>query len=385
MTWHLITGEYPPQPGGVSDYTQLLATGLVARGECVHVWCPGETAAPSKEQGVEVHRICGEFTLSNLWTLGNGLKRFPPPRRILVQYAPNAFGLRGCNLPFCLWLLWRRWVKRDDVRVMFHEPFYYFARQSLRRNALAMIQRVMATLLLTASNPVYVSIPAWETLLKPWAWFGRRRFVWLPIPATISVVQDDCAVASLRSHWLNKLGVRQLAGHFSSYPENISTLLKPLIKQLLEEHPELGILCLGRHSDRFAQGLSKDLTDPHKRVTGLGQLSERDISLHLQACDLMVQPFPDGASSRRTSLMACLAHGIPTVTNTGDLSELVWQDFPGRLARNAEVVELMAVARDMLREGRASPGSKPSLQEFCADHFGIQLTLDTLCLESGRT
>jgi hypothetical protein len=27
LRWHIITGEYPPQPGGVSDYTRLVARG----------------------------------------------------------------------------------------------------------------------------------------------------------------------------------------------------------------------------------------------------------------------------------------------------------------------------------------------------------------------
>ena len=30
MIWHIITPEYPPQLGGVSDYTQLIAKGLAA-------------------------------------------------------------------------------------------------------------------------------------------------------------------------------------------------------------------------------------------------------------------------------------------------------------------------------------------------------------------
>ena len=30
--WHVITGEYPPQPGGVSDYSRLVARRLAAEG-----------------------------------------------------------------------------------------------------------------------------------------------------------------------------------------------------------------------------------------------------------------------------------------------------------------------------------------------------------------
>ncbi len=36
--WHIVTGEYPPQPGGVSDYTEAVARGLARcrrRGACL--------------------------------------------------------------------------------------------------------------------------------------------------------------------------------------------------------------------------------------------------------------------------------------------------------------------------------------------------------------
>ena len=31
-TWAILTGEYPPQPGGVSDYTLQVCRGLAAAG-----------------------------------------------------------------------------------------------------------------------------------------------------------------------------------------------------------------------------------------------------------------------------------------------------------------------------------------------------------------
>ena len=37
VTWQVITGEYPPQPGGVGDYTAQVAAGLAAAGDEVHV------------------------------------------------------------------------------------------------------------------------------------------------------------------------------------------------------------------------------------------------------------------------------------------------------------------------------------------------------------
>jgi hypothetical protein len=59
--WHIVTGEYPPANGGVSDYTRLVARGLAARGDEVHVWAPGTASGLVRDAGVEVHALPGMF------------------------------------------------------------------------------------------------------------------------------------------------------------------------------------------------------------------------------------------------------------------------------------------------------------------------------------
>ncbi|MFO0907013.1 MAG: hypothetical protein U0794_01385 [Isosphaeraceae bacterium] len=40
----------------------------------------------------------------------------------------------------------------------------------------------------------------------------------------------------------------------------------------------------------------------------------------------MLQPFPEGVTTRRTTLMACLAHARPVVTSLGPKSDPFWKD-----------------------------------------------------------
>ena len=72
LTWHIITGEYPPVLGGVSDYSHLVAEALAGAGDDVHVWCPRSPELDARN-GVTVHRrldssrraICAQSTASS--------------------------------------------------------------------------------------------------------------------------------------------------------------------------------------------------------------------------------------------------------------------------------------------------------------------------------
>ena len=96
--WHFLTAEYPPEPGGVADYTRLLATALATRGEVVHVWAPSTERDDPEDQGVLVHRLSG-FGPRGLRELDEGLRALPGPRRLFVQYVPTALRAPGHERP----------------------------------------------------------------------------------------------------------------------------------------------------------------------------------------------------------------------------------------------------------------------------------------------
>jgi glycosyltransferase involved in cell wall biosynthesis len=50
------------------------------------------------------------------------------------------------------------------------------------------------------------------------------------------------------------------------------------------------------------------------RIYWSGDLSAADLSRHLSAADVAVLPYRDGASLRRTTLLAALAHGLPVIS-----------------------------------------------------------------------
>jgi glycosyltransferase involved in cell wall biosynthesis len=372
-TWHLLTGEYPPDRGGVGDYTSCLARALADAGCAVHVWCGG-SAGESDEGGVRVHRVASAFDGDGLRRLAAGLDAIPGPRTLLVQYAPRAFGRDGTNVAFCWWVLGRREV--DDVRVMFHEPFFPFGIQPLRRNALALANHAMAWLLLRAAHRAYVSIPAWEKLLWPVTPRRLKGLAWLPVGSTIRRVDDSAAVDALRRRIAR--GGRPVVAHFGTYGGLLRDGLRTALSGVMAGADDAVLLLLGDGGPAFGDELAAGDGAIRSRIVAPGWLPSDALSLHLQAADLAVQPYPDGASSRRTTLMAALSHGIPVVTTRGRFTEDVWTGAGVRLADADRPADVSAEALRLLRDAPARMRAAKAGERLYAEHFAIERAVDVL-------
>ncbi len=370
--WHLITGEYPPAGGGVGEYTQALAHALAAEGCEPHVWAPAD---PARDGRVEVHRA--GFAGAGLRRLDAELDAFAAPRTLLVQYAPQAFGRRGMNVAFCRWVL-RRAKRGDDVRVMFHEPYVQFGWRRPQRNVLALANRWMAMLLLRAARAAYVSTPAWERLLRPWAPRALGAMRWLPIPSTVPRVDDPEAVAVLRAQIGANVPGRHVVGHFGTYGGMIAPLLEPALLAILAPPSTSVALLLGDGGPAFAERLVRADPALRGRLVAPGRLPRERLSVHLQACDVLVQPYPDGVSARRTTMMAALANGVAAVTTFGRFTEPEWRESGIPLVPPGHASALAAEALNLLDDDARRRDLAARGREFYERNFAMQRTIDVL-------
>lgn len=378
-TWHIVTGEYPPAVGGVSDYTHAVAAGLADAGDEVHVWCPA-AASTTDVPGVTVHAVAGEWTGGDLRRLGAEMDRFPQPRRLLVQWVPHAFGRRSVNVEFCRWVR-RRARAGDVVDLMIHEPGLGFGEGGIRHHAAAALHRLMLVLLLGRARRVWVAIPAWIERIRPWARRRRDlRFCWLPVPASVPVAASAEDVCRLRRALIGeRAGV--VVGHFGTYSPGIREALRVIVPALLQERPDLHVQLLGRGGDRMQDEL-RVLTPHADRVHASGEVPAGELSVRLQACDLVLQPYPDGASTRRSTLMTALAHGLPVVTNVGWLSEPFWQASGAVAAVDGDPASLTRTVADLAvepeRRGRLGVAARALYDSrFSLPHVIAALRADT--------
>jgi glycosyltransferase involved in cell wall biosynthesis len=363
-TWHLLTPEYPPGCGGVGDYTALLAAGLAGAGDAVHVWYPGGSPGPVEDlvaPGLHLHRLPDRFGSKSRAVIDATLP--VAPGILVAQYVPGAFGANGLNVPFCRWLARLR-RGGIDVRVMFHEPFFYFGIVRPWRNVLAVVQRAMAAMLLRAATRVYYSTETWKRLLAP---YGPQDIVEvLPIPATIpsSVSADTRARARARRRGAF------VVGHFGTYGAHVGGELQAILPALLRRLPDARVLLIGDGGEAFARTLPVAARD---RVDATGRLDGGDAAATLRACDLLVQPYPDGVTTRRTSVMAALTTSVPVVTTDGPLTEPVWAQSKGvALAPAGDVARFVDQAAALA----ADPASSTALGARGRDLYDAQFALD---------
>src|SRR3989442_2582773 len=276
--WHIITSEYPPQMGGVSDYTHLLASALAAAGDSVHVWCPIGHGGPPPARGVAVHRELGRLTPRDFRRASKKLGEFSAPRRMLVQWVPHGYEYRSMNLHFCNWLWSRAAFHHDRVEIMVHEPFLPFGPGPLKQTAAAAVHRVMTLVLLRAACRVWVAIPAWEVCLRPYALGRSISFAWLPVPSNVPEVADSKGVAMVRAAYAPAQGF--LVGHFGAYGRLIGELLTALFAELLRRNPAGAVLLLGRGSVPQRDELLRRHPNLARQVQATGALGSADLSRH---------------------------------------------------------------------------------------------------------
>jgi glycosyltransferase involved in cell wall biosynthesis len=225
------------------------------------------------------------------------------------------------NLRFCYWL-WQRASRGDQVELMVHEPYLAFWEGTWRQNAAAVVHRVMTVVLLQAARRVWVAIPAWEKKWKPYTLGRSIPFTWLPISSGLPFA-DPLAVRDVRL----RIGAsdQSVIGHLGTYGSPIASLLCDALAELLGRLSGPHILLMGTGSEQFRDSFLQRHPPYVGRITATGPLTDSALAAHVAACDLLIQPYPDGISSRRTTAMAGLHLGVPIVTTTGVLTEPFWE------------------------------------------------------------
>jgi glycosyltransferase involved in cell wall biosynthesis len=321
----MLAGEFPPDQGGVGDYTARLSEALAGRGVPVGVLARRRKGQPirrwyssgtrSTAVAVPVQARVDAWDARAWPQVCRALAQLGPRPLLHIQFQAGAFDLGGSVhlLPTIV----RGVLPRARVVTTFHDFLipYLFPKAGPLRLA---TNRLLAW---TSHAAIFTDLADLEQ-----AGPGVRGHV-VPIGSNLD---PDPSAVTLRADVRRLLGADEqtfLIGYFGflNASKGVPTLLEALA-QLVTIRP-VRLALIGAEtgvSDPTDLGQARAVHDAIERlaigdaVTRTGYLTLRDLSATLLACDALALPFLDGASARRGTLMAALAHGLPTVSTLAE-------------------------------------------------------------------
>jgi glycosyltransferase involved in cell wall biosynthesis len=113
-----------------------------------------------------------------------------------------------------------------------------------------------------------------------------------------------------------------------------------------------------------------------------GWLVDTELSAHLQAADVALLPYRDGASPRRGSLLACAEHGLPIVSTlpaSTAVAEAVYSVEPDAESLASAVLKVADTPSlsARLRQASRSLAEKVSWPHIADAHIAVYNSLHT--------
>ena len=93
---------------------------------------------------------------------------------------------------------------------------------------------------------------------------------------------------------------------------------------------------------------------------------------------MLVQPYVDGVSGRRTTTISALEHGIPVATTFGALSEPFWRETEAVATVPADLPQQLGDAAGELLSEERNAAARSAAVSLYAAHFAPEVALEPL-------
>ena len=355
----IIAGSHPPLICGIGDYTAPLALALHRLGVRTTLLV-SPSCIPHGHESLPYELVSvRSWSLSHLAGIASLVRRCEPDVVHFI-YPARAYGysLSPILLPYILVVL------GYPVVLTLHEF------------KMAHVMRKLADIILM--------LPM-NGVLVPSS--GERDAIARFFPPLASKVRVSTAGPTIRPSWLSesermrlreRLGIDRgefVVAYFGFvHPHKGTSVALMAFRRLIELVPNSRMMLIGEfepHENPYHRSilrLSHEL-GIYGKLLWMGAQPNETVSHLLQACDAALLPFPDGASTRRGTLIVCVQHGLPVVTVRGEAEverrfgrALLLVDSPDDSDGMAE--KLASLYSGMLEElKRAALSAVPSWEE----------------------
>jgi len=324
-----ITGEFPPMQGGVGDCTNEIAHSLAALNVDVQVLTSTRAQPAIRHSPFTIRPTVSNWNWSSLRTIDQVCREFKPDI-VHIQYQTGAFGLHpAINLTPPLVPLFPSFPSHIRFVATFHDllPPYLFPKAGAARDWVTRVLAQSCDAVISTNDDDYLKLETWNL----------EHLDLIPIGSNITT---EPIANYQREAWRAKLGVAEnetLLCYFGFLNESKGgeTLIRALAQL-----PNAKLLMIGGQvgaSDptniAYLAKIKSLISDLQltNRIIWTDHVPPEIVSAHFYASDICVMPYRDGASYRRGTLMAALAHGMAIVTTVNSQQSTVDSDRLPRL------------------------------------------------------
>lgn len=346
-----VTGEYPPQQGGVGAYTAELGQALIELGLGVHVLTDqtiaGDISATAPDQSKAsmvpvVHPLVQKWGWLTPAIIRNVAHKVNADW-IHIQYQTAAFGMNPTINCIPYW--WQSVAKPQiaksktispnkqapNIAWTYHDllvPYLFPKAGSRIRRWITERPARDSDLTITTNLGDYQQLVARQPE-------HRRTFANIPIGSNIVGQKLSEAARVERRHFRGYTNQEFVIAYFGFLNRSKGgiTLIETL-HRVAQTHPNVRLLMIGERVGASDPTNYAYLQEVEARIESLGlaanvqwtgRQENAEVSADLAACDLLFMPYEDGASLRRGTLMAGLVNhcAIVTTTPAAPLPELV--------------------------------------------------------------
>jgi polysaccharide biosynthesis protein PslF len=350
----MLTGEYPPAMGGVGDYTAHLCDAIAGMGGEVAIVtgrAPGVSGSTAMAGSDRVLARVEHWGFGCWRSMALAAARFRADV-LHIQYQAAAYDMRPAIHLLPAYLRVR--LPGLPIVTTFHDlriPYLFPKAGPLRPAAIRLLDRLSQRTVVTNQADL-------DDLGGPGrAGRGDPPRRWL-IPLASAIPCDPPARFD-RGVERRRLGAGEntlLLSYFGFMNDSkgVEHLLDTLVS-LLDRGHDARLLIVGGEAGStdesnvaFARRIDAVIAGAglQAKVTRSGFLPPGEVSASLLASDICVLPFRDGASLRRSSMLAAMAHSLPVVTTlaerpdplllNGENVVMVQRDSPAAMAAAVE-------------------------------------------------
>ena len=295
----IVCQNFPPATfeGGISHYSQLLATALCARGHQIFALTSTEFTKKDKGQketnGIDIIRIPGPWnwaTISNIKkvVLDKGIQA------LVLQYSPasfvSSFRVVWALTPFPC-------QKITSFHTLWGGGKY---------------DRLVSLLMLWGCRKIIATNSEIMHLLEKHVPFFLKKTYWIPIGSNILQAKRYGKEDDSSQPVISFFGML--------YPGKGLSLILDVVQELKEQGHSFqfkfvggGMLGLKSYEDHFQKDIAA--RGLQHTVEHLGLMPTEEVSKWIQASRFLFLPYEAGLSDRRGSFMAAIAHGKAVLTS----------------------------------------------------------------------